>query len=233
MLLLLRKDPPNSLNLDTMSSQPQSRLLSLPAELRNQIWELLLVHTAHIPKTILETATTPAPRPSACLLRTSKQVHTETLPILYGENTFLAHPSLLTSLPSLLLTKRTLRSQTLPPIVHSRLLPYIRKFYIHVRLDTDPRFSKLQVTESFTNVAELEVEVFQAMFGSCDFEVLRLFEGVRGVGKCVVGGSVGDGRYADWLARTMMRPIGWEGEAYTEQYVGGNKAWDAWTQGNR
>lgn len=37
----------------------------------------------------------------------------------------------------------------------------IRKYYIVVRLDCDPRYTKTQVTESFSGVDELEVEVFQ------------------------------------------------------------------------
>lgn len=102
-----------------------------------------------------------------------------------------------------------------------------------MRLDTDPRFSKTQATESFTGIDELEIEVFQAMYGSCDFSVLKLFEGVRGIGKVVVQGSVGDGKYADWLARAMMSSPGTEVPTFSEKYVGGNKAWDAWTHGNR
>ncbi|KAF2161014.1 hypothetical protein M409DRAFT_59534 [Zasmidium cellare ATCC 36951] len=215
-----------------LQPQPHSHLLSLPTELRLQIWELLLLHHVHILKTLLQTS--PTHRPIASLLRTSKQIYAETLPILYGENTFLAHPTLLTTLPAFLLSKTgSHRPLTLPPITAPRLLPLIRKFYIHVRLDTDPRFSKLQATESFTGVQELEVEVFQAMYGSCDFEVLRLFEGVRGVGRCVVWGSVGDGRYAAWLAKSMMKSVGEEVEGFKEEFVGGDRGWHAWAQGNR
>ncbi|KAK4504720.1 hypothetical protein PRZ48_002682 [Zasmidium cellare] len=220
--------------MSTMTTQPQSLLMSLPAEIRIAIWELLLLRPVNIPKTLTQTTTTTHDLPTASLLRVSKQLHAETLPILYGENTFLAHPTLLTTLPSFLLTKPTShRPQTLPPITTPRLLPHIRRFYIHVRLDTDPRFSKLQATESFTGVERLEVEVFQAMYGSCDFEVLRLFEGVRGVGRAVVWGSVGDGRYAEWLAGSMMRGVGEEVEGFEEEFVGGERAWHAWAQGNR
>lgn len=71
------------------------------------------------------------------------------------------------------------------------------------------------------------------MYGSCDFSVLTLFESVRGVGKAVVQGSVGDGKYADWLARCMMSEPGAEVSPYSEQYIGGSKAWDAWQHGHR
>ncbi|KAH9845192.1 hypothetical protein Tdes44962_MAKER06766 [Teratosphaeria destructans] len=104
----------------------------------------------------------------------------------------------------------------------------IRRYYIHVRLDTDPRFSRSQVQESFDGVDELEIEVFQSMYGSCDFGNLKSFESVRGVGKAVVQGSVGDGKYADWLSRAMMSEPGTNLEPYSERYIGGSKAWDAW-----
>lgn len=227
MLVLLRKEHHNPLNLQNMSLQPQSRLLSLPAELRNSIWEELLIQQNDESQKNGRNE-----RFCANILHTCKQIHAETLPILYGENTFLAHPSLLTSLPSFLLSTRPSRA-TLPPVTHPRLLSYIRKFYIHVRLDTDPRFSATQATEAFTGVDELELEVFQAMYGSCDFSVLKLFEGVRGVGKVVVWGSVGDGKYAEWLAGAMMSPPGTERGRFEERYVGGDKGWDAWTHGNR
>ena len=53
----------------------------------------------------------------------------------------------------------------------------IRRYYIFVRLDTDPRFSSSLVEESFNGCDELYIDVFQAMYGSCDFTVLKLFEG--------------------------------------------------------
>ena len=80
---------------------------------------------------------------------------------------------------------------------------------------------------------ELQIDVFQAMYGSCDFSVLRLFEGVRGVGKVGIEGSLGDRKYADWLARTMELPLGTRAAPYYEKYVGGVPAWDSWTHGNR
>lgn len=102
-----------------------------------------------------------------------------------------------------------------------------------MRLDTDPRFTARQVDEAFTGVHELEIEVFQAMYGSCDFGVLRLFEGVRGVGKAVVQGSVGDGRYAAWLARTMMLPAGSPTEVCDPSPVADPRVERSWWDGNR
>ena len=102
-----------------------------------------------------------------------------------------------------------------------------------MRLDTDPRFSKQQVEESFNGVEELRIDVFQSMYGSCDFSVLKLFEGVRGVGKVKIDGSLGDRRYAEWLAKTIQLPAGEEPEQFHEEFVGGNKIWSAWQSGNR
>lgn len=62
----------------------------------------------------------------------------------------------------------------------------------------------------------MEIEVFQAMFNSSDYSVLRLFEGVRGIGRASVGGSVGDGRFARWLEERMMMGHGQEGVPFEE-----------------
>lgn len=80
----------------------------------------------------------------------------------------------------------------------------IKRWYLNVRLDTDPGFDREKATRAFSGAEELEIEVFQAMFNSSDFSVLKLFEGVRGVDKVKIGGSVGNGRYARWLEKVMM-----------------------------
>ncbi|KAI7587732.1 hypothetical protein KC316_g4874 [Hortaea werneckii] len=239
-------------SLDTMMDgaldQSASPLFSLPPELRNDIWRYLLIHTPSTPSSSLNAIDRKEPHrrssprfgprhpPHICanILRTCKQANTEATPILYGENTFNAHPSLLATLPSFLLSTLPVRV-TLPPITHPRVARLIRKFSLHVRLDTDPRFTSVQAEESFNGVEELEIEVFQAMYGSCDFSVLALFEGVRGVGRAVVRGSVGDGRYAGWLAESMMCPPGGErllgfGE---EGIIGRAPGRDVWQDGNR
>ncbi|KAI6818711.1 hypothetical protein KC365_g13109 [Hortaea werneckii] len=236
--------PPEPM-MDGALDQSASALLSLPPELRNEIWRYLLVH-----------ATSPASRLHAVdrkeqhhcspagrelreshictnLLRTCKQANAEATPIFYGENTFNAHPSLLATLPSFLLSTLPVRV-TLPPVTHPRVVRLIRKFSLHVRLDTDPRFTSSQAEESFNGVEELEIEVFQAMYGSCDFSVLALFEGVRGVGRAIVRGSVGDGRYAGWLAKSMMCPPGEKPSGFVEeQGVGRWEGRDVWQDGNR
>ncbi|KAK5109268.1 hypothetical protein LTR62_007142 [Meristemomyces frigidus] len=216
-----------------MADQSTSRLLALPAELRTAIWTLLLVHDidheASIPINQLPVDyATQRQRVHATILRTCKQANAEGTPILYGENIFSAHASLLATLPYFLLRHTPTQVISHTPITTARVAAFIRRYYIHVRLDVDPRFTRLQVEESFMGVAELDIEVFQSMYASCDFSVIRLFEGVRGVKKAVVRGSVGDGKYAEWLARSMMSGVADEVPAYSETYMGGNKGWDDW-----
>ncbi|KAK3703935.1 hypothetical protein LTR37_014153 [Vermiconidia calcicola] len=220
MIVLLRKEG-SSMDLNT--------------ELRNRIWEFLLIQntstTRVCPVAYRYSApteiTTRRRRFCANVLSTCKQIQTEGTPILYGENIFAAHPSLLAALPSFLLYA-TPEKVRLPPVTCSRVAKLIRCYYIHVRLDTDPQFSKMQVEESFSGAKELEINVFQSMYGSCDFSVLKLFEGIRGVGKVSIQGSLGDGKYADWLANTMQLPCGTFVAPYFERYVGGMPFWDAW-----
>jgi hypothetical protein len=239
MIVLLRKDE-ETMDIDNAVQQRESRLLGLCAELRNHIWELLLIQNTHTTRTFpasylfttLPEGAKRRRRFCANILRTCKQINAEGTPILYGENYFSAHPSLLSALPSFLLYTQPDRVK-LPPVIYPRVAKLIRKFFIHVRLDTDPRFSKRQVEESFSGGQELEIEVFQAMYGSCDFSVLKLFEDVRGVGKVIIHGSLGDGIYANWLAKCMQQPEGTPATPYHEKYVGGMPAWDAWQNGNR
>ncbi|KAK5167832.1 uncharacterized protein LTR77_007531 [Saxophila tyrrhenica] len=232
------------MDLDNAAGQPECRLLQLPPELRNQIWELLLIQNTHATRTYPSLCGSKAlsdmpehirrrRRFCANILQTCKQVNTEGTPILYGENLFQAHTSLLTAMPRFLAYTYPGKVTLPDPITAPRVAKLIRKYSIHVRLDTDPRFSRKQVEESFSGVEELEIDVFQAMYGSCDFSVLNLFEDVRGVGKVNIQGSLGDGKYAAWLTDLLRQPVGTPAVPYTEQYVGGMWSWDAWSNGNR
>ncbi|KAF2485942.1 hypothetical protein BDY17DRAFT_67774 [Neohortaea acidophila] len=242
MIVLIRKDPAVS-TLPSNPSPPQDqtstcRLLALPPEIRNQIWHDVLVQNLH-PRLPLhhfpavEASVRGPTRFCARILRTCRQIHAETTPILYGENVFWAHPTLLATMPKFLLIARPNRVTLPSPIVEPRVRKLIKRYFIFVRLDIDPRYSKTQVEESFNGVEALHIEVFQAMYGSCDFAVLKLFEGVRGVGKVTLEGSLGDRRYAEWLAQTMELPMGEEARPFSEEYVGGMKEWSAWQRGVR
>lgn len=127
-----------------------------------------------------------------------KQVHQEAQEILYGDNTFLAHPSLLNGLPRLRLCYDTIKSQN--------LISLIRKYHIRIRLDCDPTFTSKQTREAFTGAEELTIEVFESQFGSSGSKVLRLFEEVRDVKVAKIYGSVATfPEYVEWLEDTMMK----------------------------
>ncbi|KAJ5050495.1 uncharacterized protein L3040_002375 [Drepanopeziza brunnea f. sp. 'multigermtubi'] len=92
-------------------------------------------------------------------------------------------------------------------ISKASLISLIRRFHIRVRLDCDPNFSAKKATESFTGMEELTIEVFQAQFGGSDYEVLTLFEDIRGVKRARVYGSVrAFPEYVGWLQNSMMTP---------------------------
>ena len=55
---------------------------------------------------------------------------------------------------------------------------------------------------------ELTIEVFQAQYGSSDHKVLKLFEGVRGVKRINIYGSISlFPEYVMWLRGAMNTPI--------------------------
>lgn len=207
--------------------QTQCTLLMLPAELRNTIYSYILIQPSGLQKELSSRH-----RFCANVLQTCKQINQEASPILYGQNVFAAHPSLLAELPSLLLTARP-SPTTLPPVLLPRPLSMIRRFQIRVRLDTDPRFNRKKLQESFSHAEELEVHVFQAMYGGCDFSVLELFDQIRDVTQARVVGSIGDGRYAAWLAASMMTPNGQDIPPYQHARCEESRLWNSWADGNR
>jgi hypothetical protein len=191
-------------------------LLRLPGEIRNQIYGLLLI--APPPGT---------PRPLGSnhqiypqILSACRQIHREATAVLYGMNTFIAHCSLLSSLPQLCRWQH--------PITSYDMINMIKRYHIYVRLDCDPRFTAKMARDSFTGMEELTVEVFQSQFGSSDYMVLRLFEEIRGVKRARVFGSTSAfPEYISWLEKAMMSPEGTEVVEY-----GGNGAEvgrDLWT----
>ncbi|KAF2649277.1 hypothetical protein K491DRAFT_708263 [Lophiostoma macrostomum CBS 122681] len=196
-----------------MSQQTQSPLFRLPAELRNEIYTYLLcpdalspAQLAHQTKTKdlsvrgFNQTSTPTSTPlSPAILSTCQRIHIEAHPLLYTTPIFHAHPSLLTSLPHLHTPAR--------PVLYPRVASQIRRWQISLRLDTDPRFSAQQAAAAFSGAEYLEIRVWQAQFEACDWSVLRLFVGVRGVRRARVGGSV-DAELAAWLEGVMMGPLG-------------------------
>jgi hypothetical protein len=167
-------------------------LLDLPGEIRNQIYhELLVLPWLSTSKSLHDYIIYPE------ILQICRKIHEEAKQILYGCNTFLAHPNLLSSMPRL--------RQRFSTFGHAHLISMIRRYHISVRLDCDPNFSAKKAQEAFTGVEELTLEVFQAQFWSSDYKVLKLFEGIRGVKKARIYGSVqAFPDYVYWLERAMM-----------------------------
>lgn len=157
------------------------------------------------------------------VLAVCHQVYDEARPVLYGCNTFLAHPNLLAGMPRLRLYYDT--------ISKASLISLIQRFHIRVRLDCDPNFSAKGAAESFTGVKELTVEVTQAQFGSSDYKVLRLFEDVRAVEQARVYGSVSAfPAYVGWLQSSMMTPEGQHVDVFGSETVDlPVRPYDVWT----
>jgi hypothetical protein len=191
-------------------------LLRLPGEIRNQIYGLLLI-------TLPPGTPRPLGRNSQIhpqILSVCRRIHCEAIGVLYGKNTFIAHYSLLSSLPQLYPWQH--------PVTSSALIAMIKRYHLYVRLDCDPRFTVETVRDAFTGMEELTVEVFQSQFGSSDYAVLRLFEEIRGV-KCakVFGSVTAFPEYIYWLENAMMSPKGMSVVEYGEN--GAEVVRDLWT----
>ena len=188
-----------------------SPFLALPGEIRNAIYHLLLV--------LDEETRVSASRRSAhgksssglapALLSTCRQVYTEATPFLYALNTFTAHPTLLSSFPHLLHPSR--------PISNASVTKRIVRWNITVRLDVDQRFSEEDATAAFTGAEELTIRATEPAWRSAGNAALMLFQGVRGVGKARVEGSV-DREFAEGLEERMMRKFR-PGEGMEEEEV--------------
>jgi hypothetical protein len=190
-----------------VNAQEQSVFFRLPAELRNEVYKELLCPDALCPRELAQqskdlqvrgfnqTATNVSLYPA--ILSTCRKVAEEAEGLLYETNVFHAHPSLLTAMPHLTSAAKS--------VLYPSVTSQIRRWQISLRLDTDPRFTAQQATKAFTGAEYLEIRVWQAQFEACDYSVLKLFTGVRGVKVARVGGSV-DEELAHWLEGLMMQP---------------------------
>lgn len=189
-------------------AQEDSLFFRLPAELRNQIYVDLLCPDATNLKSLTEkandlnvrhynqTVTLTSLHPE--ILSTCRRIRDEATSLLYAPHTFHAHPSLLTSLPHL--------TSVAKPVLYPSVINLISRWQICLRLDIDPQFSAAQAKAAFSGAEYLEVRVWQAQFEACDYAVLKLFTGVRGVQFARVGGDV-DPALAKWLEEQMMLPM--------------------------
>jgi hypothetical protein len=170
-------------------------LLRLPGEIRNQIYEMLLI----IPAPRVNRPLGGGPKIHPQILYACRQMYHEAAAILYGMNTFIAHYSLLSGMPQL--------RRWLDPITSATLISLIRRFHVYVRLDCDAHFTAATARDAFSGIEELTVEAFQTQFGSSDYTVLRLFEEVRGVKKVRILGSISAfPEYVSWLESAMASP---------------------------
>lgn len=187
-----------------------SPLLQLPLELRHQIYGYLL----HLDNQRTACLPFPKTRPAAHatvhphILLANRQINREATPLLYADNVFLAHPSLLTSFPRL--------RPWLPPLRESAVLPRLKRFQLTIRLDCDLPFDADAATAAFTGLEELTVHVVQWSFMGCADDNLRVLEKVRGVRRVVIFGSTtGFEAYIAWLREAMMSDVG----GYVEDFV--------------
>lgn len=176
---------------------PPMSFLDLPPEIRLDIYKYLLTVP---PYSKLQTVR-PSRRLHVSILRVNRRINREAVPILYSHNTFIAHPTLLTSFPSL--------RKWYPPVREPSVLSHIRRFHLRVRLDCDPQYDADAVAAAFTGIDELNIEIWEAMFGGAGHGALRVFECVRGVKRVMIWGSTsGIEDYVSWLEGVMRSDIG-------------------------
>ncbi|KAM0324192.1 hypothetical protein ACHAQA_008386 [Verticillium albo-atrum] len=165
----------------------------LPLEMRLEIYKHLLVHPPLTRNLLGAHSSRPL---HTAILRVCRQIYAEASGMLYGENTFLAHQTMLTSFPRLRVGYS--------PVKEASAASRIRRYHMRVRLDCDPAYDRDAVTTAFTGVDELTLEVWQAAFLAADHGVLKLFEGVREVGRVkIYGSTTGFDDYVLWLAGVM------------------------------
>lgn len=178
--------------------------LELPGEIRNQILRLLLTHNTPIITRFANQLAPPEPtnlRLCPHILLSSRRIYHDGLSILYGENTFQAHPSYLTSM--------LFAMDPFRPVTASVCVEMIRRFHIRVRLDCDPYYKAEAVKKAFSGADSLEVEIFRSSWGMGGYDAFEGYMGVRGVRKARVHGSVGV-EFAEWLEGVMQAPQGSE-----------------------
>ncbi|KND90339.1 hypothetical protein TOPH_04910 [Tolypocladium ophioglossoides CBS 100239] len=124
-------------------STEKTSLLSLPVEIRLQIYDLLLT----LPP-LLQALRPPGARPQ-------RLVNAEATPLRYA-NIFLAHHSQLSSFPRL--------RPSYAPVREASALRRIRRFHVVLRLDCEVPCSRAAFAAAFSGLDELVVEVVQAVF---------------------------------------------------------------------
>lgn len=193
------------------SSEPRVGFMSLPLELRFEIYSLLLSipprpksSSSSSSRRHLSSKAPPPTRVHPAILLASRQINFEATPFLYSSNMFVAHPKLLAEFPRL--------RNWYPPLREAKTLaPYIHRFHVQVRLDQPLPYDRAAVSRSFSGVDELSIDVVQSMFLGVGGDNLRVFDEVRGVKRVYISGSTtGLEDYVDWLKYAMTCPVGAE-----------------------
>ncbi|KAK2074087.1 hypothetical protein P8C59_008321 [Phyllachora maydis] len=173
---------PHSPSAQTSSSS----FLRLPLELRLQIYRYLLVLPSS-PRDLARRRNR-YDRIHPAILSACAQTHDEAAPVLYGANTFAAHPALLTALPRLRpwhppVPSPTTTTTTTITHDHTRLRR-IRHWHLRIRLDgpTAPTSWPADAVAALDGADSVRVEAWQAVIlAGAGVDALRGLEGVRGV----------------------------------------------------
>ncbi|KAI0525668.1 hypothetical protein F5B22DRAFT_354506 [Xylaria bambusicola] len=220
---------PSAPSSELLSPPPLLDFLSLPLEIRLEIYTHLLTipsnpsHPLSAPTPVSSSPHAPfflqqdPPAPLyPSIIRTCRQLHAECLPVLYKSNMFLAHATLLTVFPSLFSPSHP--RKTYAPVRSPSLASLVTRFRVRVRLDAEPQFARDEVTAQFSGKSELVIETWQTEWRAAGPDVLRLFEGVRGIRVAkVIGSTSGFEEYAWWLERAMMARAGDHVAPFPEQ----------------
>ncbi|KAL5094140.1 hypothetical protein Trisim1_008248 [Trichoderma cf. simile WF8] len=196
------------------SSTPKVGFMSLPLELRFQIYDHLLSIPPH-PKSSshhhLSSYAQPSEHVYPAILLANRQINWEATPFLYSSNMFVAHPTLLATFPRL--------RNWYPPMREAKMLvPMIHRFHVQVRLDLPLPYDRKAVAESFSGLDELSIDLVQSMFLGVDCNNLAVFDAVRGVKNVYISGSTtGFEHYIAWLIDAMKSPLGAEVAPYEPQ----------------
>ena len=197
------------------------RFLELPPEIRVQIYTLLLT-SSYRPGAHECNPGRGKPGLTASILRVSRRLYSECSTLLYDLNVFQAHPALLASLPFMTEISR--------PILNPVNSSLIKRYYIEVRLDSDPFWNGYDLKKAFSRCRELHVVSWQASFGNCGLDNLFPFVHVRGIGKARVEGSSVSPEFGRWLEVVMES----EEDEWTDGMgLSGLPEYHIWDQGNR
>ncbi|RYP90209.1 hypothetical protein DL770_003672 [Monosporascus sp. CRB-9-2] len=186
---------------------PPATLLTLPLELRLEIYGYLLTLPTTRQRRRQQADRTKDARLHPAILRACRQLHAEALAFLLETNEFEAHPTLLASFP------RLFPFPAGSPVRDAAQAARVRRLRVRVRLDVevpdDGDGNGDEKVRQLSGLRELVLDVWQADWRAAGPRNLRRFEAVRGVGRARVVGSIGGFEdYARWLEDTMMCPPG-------------------------